>query len=45
MVQQVGPAEAEENFKRVKGEVAELVDSEMLRIMRDPVLRGVAGKG
>jgi len=45
VVRQVGTAEIEENFKRVKREVQELVDGEMLRIMRDPVLRGMAGKG
>jgi hypothetical protein len=43
VVRQIGPAEVEENFKRVKREVQELVESEMLRIMRDPVLRGVMG--
>ncbi|MBN9386211.1 MAG: cyclic nucleotide-binding domain-containing protein [Chitinophagaceae bacterium] len=43
VVREVSPGEIEENFRRIKREVAELVDSEMLRIMRDPVLKGRVG--
>lgn len=43
LVQKVGTREVEENFQRVKREVAELVDGEMKTIVRVPVLRGKVG--
>jgi len=39
VVRELGPDEVEENFRRVKREVAELVDGEMGRIMSDPVMK------
>lgn len=39
VVRTPGPDEVEENFRRVKREMAELVDGEMERIMGDPVLK------
>jgi len=44
IVRKIGPGEVEENFRRIKREVAELVEEEMQRIMRDPRLRGRLGK-
>lgn len=39
IVHEVSSTEVEENYRRIKREVAELVEREMARIMRDPVLR------
>lgn len=44
VIRKIGPGEVDENFLRIKREVAELVEEEMLRIMKDPVLRGRLGK-
>jgi len=44
VIRAIGPDEVEANFRRVKREVAELVDGEMERIMGDPTLRGVIVK-
>lgn len=40
VVRKLGEDEVEENFRRVKREVAELVNEEMERIMGDPGLKG-----
>jgi len=45
VVREISPGEVEENFRRVKREVEELVDGEMRRILKDPVLRGRMGRG
>jgi len=42
LVREVSQAEVDENFMRVKREIIELVENEMGRIMRDPVLKGAA---
>lgn len=39
VVRELGPDEVEEIFRRVKREVTELVETEMVRIMRDPALK------
>lgn len=36
VVRNVGPAEIEENFKRIKADVKEIIEYEMKRILRDP---------
>jgi len=45
VVREIAPGELEENFRRVKDEVRELVESEIKRIMRDPKLKGMVLKG
>ena len=40
VVREIGAGEIEENFRRVKKEVEELVECEMNRIVRDPGLKG-----
>ena len=45
VVREIGPNEIDDNSSRVKTEVRILVESEMKRIMRDPKLKGVIGKG
>jgi hypothetical protein len=40
VVREIGVSEVEENFQRVKKEVAELVKAEMKRIVGDPGLKG-----
>jgi len=42
LVREVSEAEIDESFMRVKREIIELVENEMGRIMRDPVLKGAA---
>jgi type IV secretory pathway TraG/TraD family ATPase VirD4 len=45
VVREIAPGELEENFRRVKAEVRELVESEIKRMMRDPKLKGTLLKG
>ena len=45
VAREIAPGELEENFRRVKAEVRELVESEIKRIMPDPKLKGMVGKG
>jgi len=44
VVREVSSVEVDENFRRVKREVEELVDGEMKRILSDPVSRGRMGR-